>query len=112
MPSKLVPDPNRKAWRIATKAHDEGGFSIVSERCAGRAKTLEVYAMRDGYDKATHAWITSCRRAPEFDALAKKYKGTIAWHMDGENWEQDRGHWRDREPKPLTYAERCEQWSI
>jgi len=99
-------DLSRKAYKISTKAHNEGGYCIVSARSAGEAKSMIISDMQDAYDKPTYSWIISCRRAPEYDDLAHQWKGCIAWHDYGENWEQDRGSWRDYEKRPMTFNER------
>ncbi len=101
-------DNNRKAWRITTTADGIRGFSIVSAINPGKAKTTVINQIREAYYKGTYSWIISCRRAPEYDELAHKYSGTIAWHHDRENWEQDRGRWSDSETKPMTAEERTE----
>lgn len=101
-------DETRKAWRITTKAHNDGGYSIVSDRTAGEAKTHEVNSIREAYCNANYSWVISCRRAPEYDELARTWPGTIAWRdpVDRESWEIDRGHWHDYEKKPMSSTER------
>jgi hypothetical protein len=89
-----------KAYRITTILNDEGSFGVYSAETPARAKTMVVSAMREAYSDANYPWITSCRRAPEYDALAEKYRGCIAWKEGFEHWEQDRGHWWDGEKIP------------
>jgi hypothetical protein len=88
--------PN-KAYRIVTKANPNM-WTVYSAPTSGKAKTSCFYRLREAYYAATYAWISSCRRAPQFDSLAEKYSGCIAWRdHTGENWEQDKGHWYDWE---------------
>lgn len=82
-----------KAYQITTSADE--GFGIYSARTAGKAKTMAVTALQDAYPKANYSWITSCRRNPEYDELAMKYPGCIAWEHNGEHWQQDKGRWWD-----------------
>jgi hypothetical protein len=90
-------DKLNKAYRIVTQA-DPDMWVVYAAPTSAKAKTSCFYAMREAYPDATYAWINSCRRAPQYDALAEKHSGCIAWRdRCGENWEQDKGHWYDWE---------------
>lgn len=83
-----------KAYKIETKI--DRGFSIYIAENAGSAKTLAVSSMREGWRDATYSWVTSCRRAHEFDYLAPGNDNScIAWSHEGERWQIDRfpSHW-------------------
>ena len=100
-----------KAYRIVTTQHSAGGFSIYAAENPGKAKTRCIYGLQDSYSAATYAWITSCRRAPEWDYLAaakQEYRGVIARSSDGDNWQADRpGNWQSyyEKPAPLVNVE-------
>lgn len=93
-----------KAYKIETKI--DSGFSIYIAESAGSAKTLAVSSMREGWRDATYSWVTSCRRAPEFDYLAPNNDNAcVAWSHEGERWQIDRfpSHWWwGDEPAPNT----------
>lgn len=106
----MIYDKDRKAYKIVSKWHEPGGYEIVSETTSGAAKTHHVNRLREVWGKkASYALVKSCRRAPEYDELARKYRGAIKWHDEGENWEQDRGSWKDGEVMPKTYEERLQE---
>lgn len=82
-----------KAYKIQTKGFD--GFGIWLEESAGKAKSIAMCSLHDAYPDANYSWFTSCRRAPEFDYLADKGPGCVAWQSDIEHWQIDRvpSHW-------------------
>ena len=82
-----------KAYKIQTKI--DSGFSIYIAENAGSAKTRAVSSMCDSYRDANYSWVTSCRRAPEFEYLALNNENScVAWSSEeGERWQIDRGHW-------------------
>jgi hypothetical protein len=84
----------RKAYKIITRIHEPGDWSIYSGKTAGEAKTTCLYGMLDAYQDATYAWITSCRRAPEYDQHAEKYGGCVAWKNGMESFDIKLGHKR------------------
>ncbi len=83
-----------KAYRIYTCAHNEGDYGIYGARSAGKAKTMCMSGLGNaGYNDASYAWIKSCRRAPEYDNLARTLGGCIAWKDGREHWDLELGHW-------------------
>jgi len=93
--------PAYKAYRIKTRLdEDADDFVIYSAPSAGQAKRMAVMGMRDSHPDANFPWITSCRRAPEYDELAKKLNGCICWRAGREWWHLEQGHWWDWE-KPF-----------
>jgi len=92
-----------KAYKIKTKARSQNSYSIYVAESAGKAKTKVVQSMSDVYDGVDYSWITSCCRAPEFDAMAEKKRECVAWVDENERWQKDRGHWfGGSEPSPVT----------
>jgi hypothetical protein len=69
----------RKAYKIVTDINDYGGYGIYSAESSGRAKTMVVNGLREAYYEATYSWIKSCKRAYNYDCLADKYSGCVAW---------------------------------
>lgn len=49
--------------------------------------------MSDAYLESGYPWIETCRRAPEFDHLAKDGPDCVAWAEGSERWQIDKGHW-------------------
>lgn len=86
-----------KAYKIKTNFDEnKDSWSIYSAENAGKAKTSILYSIKDGiYSGANYSSIYFCRRAEEYDGLASKYLGCIAWKQGNENWQQDKGHWYD-----------------
>jgi hypothetical protein len=89
----------KKAYKITTKANEIGEWLIYSGENAGKVKTFCVNHMKEAYSDATYSWINSCKRIPEYDELANKYNGCIAWKIKAsdqiswERWEQDKSNW-------------------
>ena len=83
-----------KAYIIKTKIDiDNSSWGIYSGKTAPKVKTYVMSSLKDIYRESNYSWITSCRRIPEYDNLAQKYDGCIAWKQGTEHWEQDKGHW-------------------
>lgn len=83
-----------KAYKIHLKVYEyKDDFVIVSAKNAGRAKTIVINGLREQYLYENYSCITYCRRSYEYDPLAQKWDGYIAWKQGRENWEQDKGHW-------------------
>jgi hypothetical protein len=83
-----------KAYKIKSKLDTtKESYGIYSAENAGKAKTSLIRSAQDAYKDVNYSYIISCRRAPEYDALASKYRGCIAWRDDKEYFEQDKGHW-------------------
>lgn len=84
----------KKAYKIKTKADiDINSWGIYGAYSAPRAKTLCMSSLWESYPNSNYSWITSCRRAPEYDDLVNEYSGCVAWKQGAECWEQDKGHW-------------------
>ena len=82
-----------KAYKIKTKARSENSYSVYVAENAGRAKTKVVQSMSDVYDGVDYSWITSCRRAPEFDHLANGRLECVAWVDGNERWQINHAVW-------------------
>ena len=88
-----------KAYRITTKPDDHPtDWTIYSAKSAGRAKTLCVRSMQSAYLEANYSWITSCRRCPEYDALAANDERCIAYKVGREGYEYNHepNYWTER----------------
>lgn len=90
----------KKAYQISCKKSNKPGeWGIYSGENAAKAKTIFMVDLKENYPESNYSWITTCRRIPEYDELANKYSGCIAWKMQcwdrdiWERWEQDKGHW-------------------
>ena len=85
-----------RAFKIVTKEDNPGSFNVFIAESAGNAKTQVIAAMQNaGYNNATYSWITSCHRAPEYDYLADKGPGCVAWKIidwynGNEEWQIDK----------------------
>jgi hypothetical protein len=90
-----MPKLKRKAYQIRVERADidNNSWGVYSACTPGKAKSVCLSGLKEAYTDATFAWITTCRRAPEYDTLAEKYPGCIAWKQGREHWEQDKGHW-------------------
>jgi hypothetical protein len=94
-----MPKNTKKAYKIVTNINEPGEWMVYSAETDGKAKTMCVNAMRDVYKKANYSWIKSCLRIPEYDSMAEKGKGCIAWKLLSsdlrtyERWELDRSNW-------------------
>jgi hypothetical protein len=93
-----------KAYKIETRAHEIGSWSIYAGETRGRATYRCILALKAVYSKVDFTWINSCRRAPEYDDLCNRVLaplGCVAWKHGNQRWEWGKDEWYegDRFPK-------------
>lgn len=81
---------NYKAYKIVIDWDEYAEYHIYSAPTASKAKSMFMSNLRAVYgDYVNFNLISSCRRAPEYDALAKQLGGCIAWKSRHEQWQLD-----------------------